>query len=205
MNLTTPALLFPAISLLMLAYTNRFVVLTNVIRQLSDKDLDDTRIIERQIDNLRLRLSIIKYMQTCGVAAFLLCAIAMLLVFIVGGLATGFVLEARWIRPVTHAGMAAMLVGTIVGGLVGELVGIPEMRRCPDDRLALAGRVLGLEDAAADEDRLGAELHHQRDVGRRGAGGRRFRVEPGVRAPRRPRPAHQRGGQAARPVGEGTP
>ena len=82
MNLTTPALLFPAISLLMLAYTNRFVVLTNVIRQLSDRDLDDTRIIERQIDNLRLRLSIIKYMQTCGVAAFLLCAIAMLLVFI---------------------------------------------------------------------------------------------------------------------------
>ena len=71
MNLTTPALLFPAISLLMLAYTNRFVVLTNVIRQLSDRDLDDTRIIERQIDNLRLRLSIIKGMQTCGVAAFL--------------------------------------------------------------------------------------------------------------------------------------
>ncbi len=82
MNLTTPALLFPAISLLMLAYTNRFVVLTNVIRQLSDRDLDDTRIIERQIDNLRLRLSIIKAMQTSGVASFLLCAIAMLLVFI---------------------------------------------------------------------------------------------------------------------------
>ena len=82
MDLTTPALLFPAISLLMLAYTNRFVVLTNVIRQLSDRDLDDTRIIERQIDNLRLRLSIIKAMQTSGVAAFLLCAIAMLLVFI---------------------------------------------------------------------------------------------------------------------------
>ena len=88
MDLTTPALLFPAISLLMLAYTNRFVVLTNVIRQLSDRDLDDTRIIERQIDNLRLRLSIIKAMQTCGVAAFLLCAIAMLLVFI-GQLAAG--------------------------------------------------------------------------------------------------------------------
>ena len=82
MNLTTPALLFPAISLLMLAYTNRFVVLTNVIRQLSDKELDDSRIIERQIDNLKLRLSIIKAMQTCGVAAFLLCAISMLLVFI---------------------------------------------------------------------------------------------------------------------------
>ena len=82
MNLTTPALLFPAISLLMLAYTNRFVVLTNVIRQLSDRELDDTRIIERQIDNLRLRLSIIKAMQTSGVASFLLCAIAMLLVFI---------------------------------------------------------------------------------------------------------------------------
>ena len=82
MDLTPPALLFPAISLLMLAYTNRFVVLTNVIRQLSDRDLDDTRIIERQIDNLRLRLSIIKAMQTCGVAAFLLFAIAMLLIFI---------------------------------------------------------------------------------------------------------------------------
>ena len=66
----------------MLAYTKPLDHLTNVIRQLSDRDQDDTRIIERQIDNLRLRLSIIKAMQTCGVAAFLLCAIAMLLVFI---------------------------------------------------------------------------------------------------------------------------
>lgn len=78
MTITTPSLLFPAISLLMLAYTNRFVVLANVIRQLSHLE-DDTpkEVIVRQLDNLRLRISVIRLMQAFGVLSFVFCTLAM--------------------------------------------------------------------------------------------------------------------------------
>lgn len=78
MTVTTPSLLFPAISLLLLAYTNRFVVLTNVIRQLSGMEgAASTQIIQRQIENLRRRLHIIRAMQTFGVLSFVACTLSM--------------------------------------------------------------------------------------------------------------------------------
>jgi len=83
MDLTTPGLLFPAISLLLLAYTNRFVVLTNVIRQLSSiTDSDCPNIVKRQINILRKRLSVIKLMQSFGVLSFVLCTLSMLFLFL---------------------------------------------------------------------------------------------------------------------------
>ncbi len=78
MTITTPSLLFPAISLLMLAYTNRFVVLTNVIRQLSNlEDAHSKNVIVRQIENLRLRVQVIRQMQAYGVLSFVFCTMAM--------------------------------------------------------------------------------------------------------------------------------
>lgn len=78
MTITTPSLLFPAISLLMLAYTNRFVVLTNVIRQLSNlEDAPSKKVVIRQIDNLRLRVQVIRQMQAFGVLSFVFCTMAM--------------------------------------------------------------------------------------------------------------------------------
>jgi hypothetical protein len=83
MNLTTPALLFPAISLLLLAYTNRFLVLAQLIRQLHDRYKDDQKeVVVRQIANLRQRITLIRRMQALGVMSFILCAVAMFLVFI---------------------------------------------------------------------------------------------------------------------------
>lgn len=82
MDLTTPALLFPAISLLLLAYSNRFVVLANVIRQLSSMEGQSHELVERQLVNLERRLRIIKGMQSLGVLAFLFCTGAMLCLFI---------------------------------------------------------------------------------------------------------------------------
>lgn len=82
MEITTPALLFPAISLLLLAYTNRFMVLTSVIRQLSHMEEEVPDIIERQINSLGLRLKIVKTMQLLGVSSFMFCALSMLLMFI---------------------------------------------------------------------------------------------------------------------------
>lgn len=83
MNLTTPALLFPAISLLLLAYTNRFLVLAQLIRNLKAQTQEKlTDPIVRQIANLRLRIVLIRRMQALGVTSFILCALSMFLVFI---------------------------------------------------------------------------------------------------------------------------
>ncbi|MCG8472558.1 MAG: DUF2721 domain-containing protein [Desulfobacterales bacterium] len=83
MNLTTPALLFPAISLLFLAYTNRFLVLAQLIRQLHDREGEQVReMVLRQIDNLKRRIALIRWMQGLGVLSFLICALTMFFLFI---------------------------------------------------------------------------------------------------------------------------
>ena len=82
LNITDPAIMFPGISLLFLAYTNRYLALANVIRTLN-KDLkkqDQKNKIE-QIENLHLRVNLIKYMQAFGVLSFLFCVFAMLSLF----------------------------------------------------------------------------------------------------------------------------
>jgi hypothetical protein len=82
MDITTPALLFPAISLLLLAYTNRFLALAQVIRQLHASRAREARLGRRQIPGLKLRISLIQYMQGFGVLSFLLCALAMFALFV---------------------------------------------------------------------------------------------------------------------------
>lgn len=83
LSITTPALLFPAISLLMLAYTNRFLALASLIRNLHSKYKDHTNKegILRQIRNLRLRLRIIRLMQWFGVLSLFLCVLSMFFVY----------------------------------------------------------------------------------------------------------------------------
>lgn len=82
-NLNTPALLFPAISLIMLAYTNRFLSLSNRIRSLHDEyqNAGQKHILHGQIKNLRYRLKLIKNMQALGVVTFLGCIICMYLIY----------------------------------------------------------------------------------------------------------------------------
>ncbi len=82
LNLTTPALLFPAISLLLLAYTNRFLTLANLMRELYSryKREPDPR-IKGQLANLRYRIVVIRNMQACGVASFFFCVLCMFVLF----------------------------------------------------------------------------------------------------------------------------
>ena len=81
---TTPALLFPAISLLLLAYTNRFIALANLTRKLHDEYLkgQKNRMLVIQIRNLKKRINLIRYMQGLGVSSFLLCVICMYIIYI---------------------------------------------------------------------------------------------------------------------------
>ena len=83
LTLTTPALLFPAISLLLLAYTNRFLALAALVRKIYNEYQDHREnSLAGQIYNLKKRLKIIKKMQLMGALAFFLCVFTMFLIFL---------------------------------------------------------------------------------------------------------------------------
>jgi hypothetical protein len=83
LTLTTPALLFSAISLLLLAYTNRFLAYASVVRNLHMHYKDDpNEMIVGQIQNLRKRLALTRTMQLLGIGSLLLCVLCMFLVYI---------------------------------------------------------------------------------------------------------------------------
>ena len=83
LTLTTPALLFSAISLIMLAYTNRFLAYASVVRNLKDKYLkDQDESLMRQIENLRKRLYLTRSMQIFGITSLLLCVLTMFLIYV---------------------------------------------------------------------------------------------------------------------------
>ncbi|WP_026955418.1 DUF2721 domain-containing protein [Algoriphagus vanfongensis] len=103
LQLSTPALLFSAITLLMLAFTNRFLAIASLIRGLHKKFVEnpDEEMIVEQIHNLRKRLSLIKNMQLFGVFSFLLCVVCMYLLF------HGFTAAANWVFV---GSMASLLI-----------------------------------------------------------------------------------------------
>lgn len=83
LTLTTPALLFSAISLIMLAYTNRFLAYASVIRSLHDKYLQKKdSILIAQIKNIKKRLYLTRSMQIFGISSLLLCVLTMFLIYI---------------------------------------------------------------------------------------------------------------------------
>ncbi len=84
-SINTPALLFPAITLLMLAYTNKFLAMASLIRNLHNqysKEKENASILRAQIKNLKLRLNLIKYMQGLGVMSFFFCVLCMTFIFL---------------------------------------------------------------------------------------------------------------------------
>ncbi len=83
LTLTTPALLFSAISLLLLAYTNRFLAYASVVRELHEHfKQDPSHILLGQIKNLRKRLVLTRAMQILGITSLLLCVLCMFLIYV---------------------------------------------------------------------------------------------------------------------------
>ena len=83
LHIETPALLFSATSLILLAYTNRFLTIAQIIRSLKKHyDENHTKTILLQIKNLNLRLSLIRYMQLFGVLCLFLSVFAMFSLFL---------------------------------------------------------------------------------------------------------------------------
>jgi Protein of unknown function (DUF2721) len=82
-NINTPALLFPAVSLILLAYTNRFLAIASLVRNLHrqyDESHNETIIL--QITSLRRRLGMIRYMQAFGVLSLLAAIVCMFLLYV---------------------------------------------------------------------------------------------------------------------------
>jgi hypothetical protein len=129
-SINTPALLFPAISLLLLAFTNRFLALANLVRQLhaNYKENPDS-ILLGQIDNLHYRIRLIRDMQAYGAGSILFCTISMFALF------AGWNEVGKWIFAVSLVLMALSLILSIreiqvsVGALDLHLKDILEMSR----------------------------------------------------------------------------
>lgn len=101
-TLTTPALLFPALSLLLLAYTNRFMALANRVRTLKSQYLDThSEHLMKQIANLRQRLIIVRNMQAVGIASMFGCVLTMFLLY-------------AGLLPPAHLLFGASLLGLLV-------------------------------------------------------------------------------------------
>lgn len=111
LTLTTPALLFSAISLIMLAYTNRFLAYAAAVRSLKEIYLekkDETLIF--QINNLKKRLLLTRSMQIFGISSLLLCVLTMFLIYI------KLQLLAVWVF-----GFALLLLIISLGFLIREI------------------------------------------------------------------------------------
>ena len=92
-SINTPALLFPAITLLMLAYTNRFLSLAALVRKLHieyNRGEKEKNILN-QIKSIRTRLNLIRYMQSFSVLSFLCCVLCMYSIF------RNWMVMAHWI------------------------------------------------------------------------------------------------------------
>lgn len=104
LDLTTPSLLFSAISLILLAYTNRFLSYASVVRALKEKhqQTHDPKDIA-QIANLRKRLYLTRSMQILGILSLLLCVIAKFFIYV------SWQIFAAWIFGIALLLLAASL------------------------------------------------------------------------------------------------
>jgi len=117
-NLSTPALLFPAVSLLLLAYTNRFVTLANLVRNLHDQNKSDPNaIFVGQIKNLRYRVELIKHMQASGISSLFFCVICMFMLFAGWTTAASVVFAFSLLLMLLSLGLSLMEIWISVGAL----------------------------------------------------------------------------------------
>ena len=110
LSFTTPALLFPAISLLLLAYTNRFLALANLVRRLHDqyKRGEKSPALIYQIKSLRRRLILVRYMQGLGVFSFVCCVVTMYSIY------SEWSVMATYIFAVSLLGLLTSLIISLI-------------------------------------------------------------------------------------------
>ena len=135
LTLTTPALLFPAISLLLLAYTNRFLTLAALIRELYGRyRAQPDAMLLGQLRNLRYRIVLIRNMQACGVASFFLCVLCMFVLF------AGQVTLSKWIFGgslillLISLGLSLREIQVSIDALTLQIADVEELAQRADER-----------------------------------------------------------------------
>lgn len=138
----TPALLFPAISLLLLAYTNRFLALASVVRKLHDEleSGKENKNIVRQIHSLRYRLRLTRYMQSLGVFSFVCAVFSMYSIYINWETATRAVFAIGLLSLLTSLVISLIEITQSTKALELELSDIEE-----PGRLEFIKDILGLD------------------------------------------------------------
>lgn len=108
LTLITPTFLFSAISLILLAYTNRFLSYAQLVRSLKDKYMQDRSAITRaQIVNLKKRLQLTRYMQLFGVMSLLLCVATMFLIYLGSQLISAYIFGLALLLLIASLGLSA--------------------------------------------------------------------------------------------------
>lgn len=111
-SLVTPTLLFSAVSLIMLAYTNRFLSYAQLVRNLKDKYVKDrSEVTAAQIANLRKRLNLTRSMQILGISSLFYCVVSMFFCFI-----------SLRVTAIIIFGIALLLLISSLGLSIRELV-----------------------------------------------------------------------------------
>ena len=106
LTLTTPALLFSAVSLILLAYTNRFLSYAQLVRTLKEQHLQHpSKVTRAQIDNLRRRLHLTRSMQALGSSLFL-CVVTMFLIYVGMLLLSAYVFGAALLLLIASLGVS---------------------------------------------------------------------------------------------------
>ena len=107
LSLTTPALLFSAVSLILLAYTNRFLSYAQLVRTLKEQHLQHpSKVTRAQIDNLRRRLHLTRTMQLLGVTSLFLSVETMFLIYVGLMLLSAYVFGAALLLLVGSLGVS---------------------------------------------------------------------------------------------------
>jgi hypothetical protein len=108
LTLITPTFLFSAISLILLAYTNRFLSYAQLVRTLKDRYMiDHSAVTHAQIMNLRKRLYLTKRMQLFGVGSLLLCVATMFLIYIGLHVVSAYVFAFALLLLIISLGLSA--------------------------------------------------------------------------------------------------
>lgn len=117
-DLTTPTLLFSTVSLLLLAFTNRFLGLAKAIRDLyQDYQKNPQKRFLDQIKNLRRRVILIRNMQIVGTASLLLCTVSMISVFAQIQAFASFTFAVSLLLMAAALFMSIVEIGMSVGAL----------------------------------------------------------------------------------------
>ncbi len=127
----TPALLFPAISLLLLAYTNRYLALANLIRKLHDEYTrgEKNHLLLKQIKILRVRINLVRLMQALGVFSFVCCVVTMYSVYQQWGMLTNYVFAVSLLSLLASLIISLLEISQSTKALEWELSDMEELEK----------------------------------------------------------------------------